>query len=162
MRRTGAFTLVELVIVMALLCLFLGIAAPSLSRSMHQHNLNQEATRLLAVTEYARDEAVSRGVPMVVWVDVTNGQFGVREIPGFDPASPRDKVFTLLQGIHFDPVQGIASSGQAEAAEFTTDGTLDPSSQTSLRLVDNTNSAIEITQTNDGWGYQIVTDPQTP
>jgi prepilin-type N-terminal cleavage/methylation domain-containing protein len=162
MRRAGAFTLVELVIVMALLCVILGIAAPSLSRSMHQRNLNQEATRLLGVTEYARDEAVSRGVPMVVWVDVANGQFGVREIPGYDAASPRDKVFTLPDGIRFDPARGIASSGEAEVAEFTTDGTLDPSSQQTLALVDNTKSSIEIAQTSDGWGYQIVTDAPAP
>jgi prepilin-type N-terminal cleavage/methylation domain-containing protein len=162
MRRAGAFTLVELIIVMALLCVILGIAAPSLARSMHEHKLTQEATRLLGITEYARDEAVSRGVPMVVWVDVANGQYGVKEVPGFDPASVRDKQFTLQDGIHFDPARGISSSGQAEAAEFTTDGTLDPSSQTSLRLVDETNSAIEIAQTNDAWGYQIVKDTQSP
>ena len=57
---------------MALLCVILGVAAPSLSRSMRQRNLTQEAARLLAATEYARDEAISRGVPMAVWIDVAN------------------------------------------------------------------------------------------
>jgi type II secretion system protein H len=161
MRRAGAFTLVELVLVMALLCVILGLAAPSLSRSMHQRNLAQEATRLLAVTEYARDEAVSQGAPMVVWIDADTGHFGAKAMPGYEDSGARSKEFTLLDGLHFD-TQGtsVGSAGEADAAEFTTDGTLDPSSQTSLRLVDRSNSAIEITQTSDAWGYEIVKNPQ--
>jgi hypothetical protein len=96
---------------------------------------------------------------MVVWIDVANGQFGVKEIPGYDAAGPRDKEFTLLDGVHFDPARNLASTGQTQAALFTADGTLDPSSMTTLRLVDNTNSAIEVAQTTDAYGYQIVQSP---
>jgi prepilin-type N-terminal cleavage/methylation domain-containing protein len=158
MRRAAAFTLVELIIVMGLLCVILAIAAPSLSRSMRQHDLNQEALRVLAVTEYARDEALSRGVPMVVWIDQAEGRFGVRPEPGYDAESAaRDKEFKLLDGLHFEVPQGLAAAGEADAAEFTTDGSLDPASQQSLLLVDRTNSSVEIAQTNDALGYQIVT-----
>ena len=79
-------------------------------------------------------------------------------MPGYDAATPRDKEFTLLDGLHFDIQQGMASSGQAQAAEFGADGTLDPSSQQTLRIVDRTNAAIEIAQTSDASEYQIVDD----
>jgi type II secretion system protein H len=161
MQRATAFTLVELILVMALLCVILGLAAPSLSRSIHQRDLTQEATRVLAATEYARDEAVSLGVPMEVWIDAGAGKYGVKAMPGNEDAGARSKDFTLTEGVHFDAQKGSAdAAGQTDVAEFTPDGTLDPSSATSLRLVDRTESAIDIAQTTDAWGYEIVKGTQ--
>jgi type II secretion system protein H len=171
MPRAGAFTLVELILVMALLCVILGIAVPSLSRSIHERNLEQEATRLLALTEYARDEAVSQGVPMSVWIDSASGHFGAQAMPGYEDAGARGKDFTLITGLRFDMTgaslgaqkqTGLATHagtfGENEVAEFMPDGTLDPSSQASVRLVDQSSSSIEIAQTKDAWGYEIVRD----
>jgi len=155
-RRAGAFTLVELILVMALLCVILGIAAPSLSRSFHQRNLNQEATRLLAVTEYARDEAISRGVPMIA------GCFGARPKIGFEDSGARVKEFKLTDGLRFDTEKNSASStGTNDAVEYEPDGTLDASSQAAFDLVDKSNSSIEVARTSDATGYEIVqNDPQ--
>jgi type II secretion system protein H len=185
MPGARAFTLVEMILVMALLCVILGIAAPSLSRSFHQRNLNEEATRLLALTEYARDEAVSQGVPMSVWIDVETGHFGAQAMPGYEDAGARSKEFTLIEGLHFDVLEDSPSAavqtagasqtgmagrtgaarppsvaGQSEVAEFLPDGTLDPSSQPAVRLEDRSNSAIEVAQTKDAWGYEIVEEAQ--
>lgn len=162
MRSARAFTLVELVIVMALLCVILAVAAPSLSRSMHGRNLKQEATRLLALTEYARDEAASQGVPMVVWIDPNAGRFGVKIKPGFEEeAEARDKEFTLTDGLHFDALKDLPSDGtETDAAEFAPDGTLDPSSETSISLIDQSNGSITVSQTSDACGYEIVENAQ--
>ncbi len=73
-KHGPAFTLIELVVVMAVLATVLAIVVPSLSRSCKQRHRRQEADRLLAVIEYARDEAVSQGVPMVVWIDAEQGK----------------------------------------------------------------------------------------
>ncbi len=161
--------MVELILVMALLCVILGLAAPSLARSFHDRNLTEEATRLLALTEYARDEAVSQGVPMRVWIDAETGHFGAQALPGYEDAGARSKEFTLIDGLRFDLTAGspgIAKqtglAGRASAvagndvAEFLPDGTLDPSSQSAVRLVDRSASSIEVAQTQDGWGYEIV------
>ena len=51
-RSAEGFTLVELIIVMTLLAIVAALSVPSLSRSMRQRNLDEEATRLLALTEY--------------------------------------------------------------------------------------------------------------
>jgi type II secretion system protein H len=159
MRSAGAFTLVELILVMALLCVILGLAVPSLSRSMRQRNLMQEGTRLLAMTEYARDEAISRGVPMSLWVDAGAGRYGVRAMPGYEDAGARSKEFTLIEGVHFDAQKTMLSgAGEADAAEFLPDGTLDSSSQTALRIEDQSSSGVEIEQMKDGSGYEIVKD----
>ena len=65
----AAFTLVELLLIMALLVVVLAVAAPMLSSSMRGHGLNGEAVRFVALTEFARSEAISQGVPMVLHGD---------------------------------------------------------------------------------------------
>jgi type II secretion system protein H len=169
MPRARAFTLVELILVMALLCVILGLAAPSLSRSFQERNLAQEATRLLALTEYARDEAISQGVPMSLWIDAATGRFGAQAMPGYEDAGARGKQFSLIDGLHFEllgsspgaaaqtaPAPGTSALQGNDVAEYLPDGTLDPSSRQSIRLVDRSNSAIEVAQMKDASGYEIV------
>jgi hypothetical protein len=48
--------------------------------------------------------------------------------------------------------------GGNDVVEYLPDGTLDPSSQVSIRLVDRSNSTIEVAQTKDASGYEIVKD----
>ncbi len=174
-----AFTLVELILVMALLVVFLGIVVPSVSRSLRQRNLEQEAARLLALTEYGRDEAMGQGVPMDVWIDVDNKSFGVEPKPGYSGTATRTKTFQLNDDMHFDPITGgltvkpgtgagltgvpaappvQPTHGGITAAEFAPDGTLDPGSVATVRLADRTNSGVSVTLTADGYGYQIVKD----
>ena len=156
-----AFTLVELVLVMALLVTLLALTVPSLSRSLRQRNLEQEAARLLAVTEYGRDEAASHGVPAVVWLDPDNGHFGVEVKKGFDADAVHAKEYVLNgAGLKFDPPEGgVASPVQGHGfnvAEFAPDGTLDAASVPALRITDSGHhSAISLSQTTDGYGYQI-------
>jgi len=163
MRCARAFTLVELVLVMALLCVILGIASPSLSRSFHQRNLKQEATRLLAVTEYARDEAISQGVPMVVWIDSEGGLFGARAKAGYESAGARPKDFKLTDGLHFEMEKNsLPASGTNDAVEFEPDGTLDSSSQPAFDIADQSDFSIEVARNNDATGYEIVPDGVQP
>jgi hypothetical protein len=48
-----------------------------------------------------------------------------------------------------------SAAGQSDVAEFLPDGTLDPSSEASVRLVDQSNAAIDVTQNKDGSAYEI-------
>lgn len=154
---TRAFTLVELIIVMALLATIMALSAPSLSRSLRGRNLDQEAKRFIALTEYARQEAVSQGVPMVVWIDPEAGQFGVEPKTGYPAMSNRVKNYKLNDDVHFE-VGSTASraEGVLQAVELAPDGMPEPTSIASLRLVDRFESAVAITKTRDGWGYEIV------
>ena len=156
-----AFTLIELVLVMALLVTLLALAVPSLSRSLRQRNLEQEASRLLAITEYGRDEAASHGVPVMVWLDPENGHFGVEVKKGFDADAVHAKEYVLNgSDLKFDPPEGgVASPVQGHGfnvAEFAPDGTLDTASVQALHITDAPrHSSISLTQTTDGYGYQI-------
>ena len=179
-KRAAAFTLVELVLVMALLVTLAAIAVPSLARSLRGHNLDQQADRLLGLTEYGRDEAASQGMPMVMWIDADSGRFGVDTKPGYGSgqANARAREYELGDDAHFDPIgQGMVPSappvgttaqppatgvapqgthGGVTVAEFEPDGTLDPGSLPSVRIVDRAGDALSIAQTPDAYGYQIT------
>ena len=179
-ERTAAFTLIEMVLVMALLATLAAIAIPSLARSLRGHNLDGQADRLLALTEYGRDEAVSQGFPMVMWIDVDGGRCGVDTKPGYGSGqeNARAREYALGDDARFDPVgqgmvssvpaagttaQGQTASGSPQGthegvtvAEFEPDGTLDPGSLAGFHLVDRGGESISVSQTPDAYGYEIV------
>jgi len=80
---TRAFTLIELILVMAMLLTVLSLAAPSLVRFFRGRNLEAEARRLLAMTRYGQSRAVSEGRPMLLWLNAESNQYGLRIDPSF-------------------------------------------------------------------------------
>lgn len=154
--QTPGFTLVELIIVMALLAVVAAIAVPSLSGSLRQRSLNEEASRVLALTEYGRDEAVSQGVPMTIWINPQSQRFGVEPKAGFDGDESRSKDFALNPDLHFEIERSATRNGLIDAVEFSPDGAVASSSVDAMRLVDRFNSAVTIARTADGWAYEIV------
>lgn len=152
----GAFTLIELVLVMLLIAVMAALSVPSLARSMRSRGLANEGGRLLALTEYARDEARSQGIPMAVWIDVPGARYGVQPKEGFEGAVGRNRTFALSPELRFAPLDGPASGGTARAAEFEPDGTLDPGSVARIRVMDASGSAVELARTSDRLGYEIA------
>lgn len=172
-----AFTLVELLLVMALLVILLAFIAPSLRNSFRQRAVDQEAVRLLAVTEYARNEAVSQGIPTEVWIDPQHGAYGADAVPGYDN-DKMDPTTTPTTGGNSAPITGVmakeyslpmdahieapgaphaASNGHSQMIQFDPDGT--PTLSTaidSVRIVDQDNRTSTLTLTTDGWGYEIT------
>jgi len=155
--RAAGFTLVELIIVMVVLAIVAGLSMPLLSGSIRQRHLKDEAARFLALTEYARDEAVSQGVPMSVWIDSATSHFGVEPKAGFDGAPGRNRDFAMNPDIHFEIDKAAnASGGSLMPVEFATDGSPATTSVETVRLADRFNSAITIARTKDGWSYEIL------
>jgi Tfp pilus assembly protein FimT len=170
----AGFTLVELILVMAVMVTILAFIAPMLRNSFKQRGINQEAVRLLALTEYARNEAVSQGVPTQVWIDPAKGNFGAEAMPGYDgdkeSAGPgtaqgatdtavRVKEYALPADTHFDTLKSTqrTAEGYVQVIEFNPDGT--PTTETgidSIRIVDKDNNSALLTLTTDGWGYEIT------
>lgn len=56
------FTLLELILVMVILSTVLAMAAPSLRGFFGSRKTHDEASRLLALTQYARSQAISEGI----------------------------------------------------------------------------------------------------
>lgn len=154
--RTRAFTLVELVLVMLLLATVTALSMPSLARSMRQRHLAGEAARFLALTEYARDEAISQGVPTILWIDPANGRFGVEVKAGFTGDAQRAREFAINPDVQFEAAAVPTKDGVAKVVEFAPDGTADDSSVESVRIVDRFASALAIARTANRDGYEIL------
>jgi type II secretion system protein H len=96
------FTLVELMLVMALLVIMLGFAAPSLSRFFRGRTLDSEARRMLALTRYGQSRAVSEGVPMLLWIDPKLGTYGLKAQTGYTDRDQKAVEYTLGQDLQME------------------------------------------------------------
>lgn len=60
-RRAAGFTLIEVMIVVAILAIFAGIATPNFRELITQNRMTSQANDLLAALQFARSEAITRG-----------------------------------------------------------------------------------------------------
>src|SRR5437773_1580616 len=79
----AAFTLIELILVMALLSIVLAFAAPALSSFFRGRTIDSEARRLVSLIRYGQSRAVSEGVPIILWIDARKNTYGLQHEPGF-------------------------------------------------------------------------------
>src|SRR5664279_4709733 len=98
------FTLIELILVMALLTIVVSLTAPRLSRFFHGRTLDSEARRLLALTRSGQSRAVSEGIPIDLWVDAGQGTFGLEAEPSYDTSDPKAVDFALDSGLQLEVV----------------------------------------------------------
>jgi type II secretion system protein H len=85
--RPPGFTLIELILVMAILAAVMAVSAPSLGRFFRGRNLDSEAYRLLALTRHAQERAVTEGVPMILWFDINARRYGLMADPSWSLAA---------------------------------------------------------------------------
>ncbi len=155
-RSIAAFTLVEMIIVMALLAIVMAVAAPMLGRSMKERNLPDEAKRFLSATEYARSEAVSQGVPMVVWLDLEARRVGIEAKTGFEGEPTRNRDYVLNPDVHMETDQKATAGRNINVVEFGPDGAPTETSAESVKLADRFGYAITVARTSDRWSYEIL------
>ena len=186
MRRSepctrSAFTLIELILVMAMLAAVIAVAAPSLSRFFKGQALDSEANRLLALTRYAQSRAVSEGIPMVLWINRALGTYGLRREAGFSAGtSPvlagartpllddKEKTFRLAPRLRFDlslstPQQPRAggrvaaqAANQLPEIHFAPDGSIDESSLRMVLIREDETRWLALRQTENGLAYEIT------
>jgi prepilin-type N-terminal cleavage/methylation domain-containing protein len=92
---TRAFTLIELILVMALIVIAVSLIAPHFSSFFRGRALDSEMHQLLALMHDGQSRAVSEGVPMLLWIDEKKSAYGLEEEPGFADKDPQAEEFTL-------------------------------------------------------------------
>src|SRR5258705_4535465 len=80
----GAFTLIELILVMTILTIAVSITAPALANFFRGRTLDSEARRLLSLTRQGQSRAVSEGVPMELWLDTAHNSYGLEAEPSYE------------------------------------------------------------------------------
>jgi prepilin-type N-terminal cleavage/methylation domain-containing protein len=168
-REDSAFTLVELILVMALLVIVISIASPTLARFFRGRALSTEAGRLLALTRYGQSEAVSTGVPMVVWINWKEGTYGMREETGFQTSTrskgstearnqfstdlPRD--YELAKDLSFELPSDERVTNNIATIRFIPDGSIDEDSLRSIYLKDKENTLLPLIQATNRLRYEL-------
>lgn len=177
-RPRRAFTLIELILVMALLTVIISLTAPSLSRFFHGRTLDSEARRLLALTRSGQSRAVSEGVPVDLWVDAENRAFGLAAEPSYEANDPKAMEFELDIGLQIEvvnqaatvPARPLSRTRQISTASaprvalvraglptirFLPDGSIAESSPPKLHLTSNDGNSLWLAQSRDRLNYEI-------
>lgn len=169
-----AFTLIELVLVLALLGVAVAVAAPALSRFFSGRTLDNEARHLLAMTRYAQSRAVSEGLPMLLWLRPETGAYGLRAETAFTEEDSRAVEHTLPDALRFEvappglegesPWQLAAlATGSQQFIRFTPDGFVDPNSPQWIWLqTADGRDATWLVLTANRLQYELATLPPLP
>jgi prepilin-type N-terminal cleavage/methylation domain-containing protein len=172
------FTLIELILVMALLTIVISLTAPRLSRFFHSRTLDSEARRLLALTRSGQSRAVSEGVPMDLWVDAEQGTFGLAAEPSYETSDPNAVDFTLDGGLQLavviktvvTPANTLSRNQHTSTASiprvklvhanlptirFLPDGSVGESSPRMLHLTSGDGGSLWLALSRDSVNYEI-------
>jgi prepilin-type N-terminal cleavage/methylation domain-containing protein len=149
------FTLLELICVLAMLATIMAVSAPSLAWFFKGRSLHEESRRFLALTRYARSEAVSASVPMELWIDTGSGNYGLRRqtIYGNEEENPLEYQLTEHQEFEVD-LDDLDKEGIAIFI-FLPDGTMHENNPEEITIMENGKESITIRKTESGVGYVI-------
>ena len=155
----SAFTLIELILVLALLVVITSLAAPAMSNFVRGRALDSEARRLFALIHAGQSRAVSEGLPMVLWVDEKQGTYGLQaETTGRngDPKAETLAVDSTLQlTVLTTGLPTPTSFNNLPAIRFLADGTVDENSPQTLQLTDSAGVSRWLVETRSHTGYEI-------
>ena len=92
-RRSGGFTLIELIAVIVLLAIVLAVSTLSLSKSLASAKVRSASKDLVAALRYTRGQAIVKGKPQVLKLDLDANSYIA---PGKKAVSlPKDMVLRL-------------------------------------------------------------------
>jgi type II secretory pathway pseudopilin PulG len=177
----GAFTLIELILVMAILTMAVSVTAPTLATFFRGRTLDSEARRLLALTRSGQNRAVSEGIPMDLWVNADQRTVGLDAEPSFEKVDPKAVEFTVDSGVQIEvstppvvtPSRMTLVPGQLASTasvprvnlthpsvptiRFLPDGTISENSPQKIRLSGRDDRSLWVALSQDKLSYEIRT-----
>ena len=154
-----AFTLIELILVLALLVIITSLAAPAMANFIRGRAMDSEARRLFALVHAGQSRAVSEGMPMVLWVDEKQNTYGLSaETTGLsgDPKAEDLPVDSTLQiSVLNTGLSAPTTFKNLPAIKFLPDGTVDENSPQTLQLTDSAGVSRWLMLNKTRTGYEI-------
>ena len=158
-RQARGFTLVELILVMALLIIAISLVAPRLEQFFDSRTMDSEVNRFIALTRYAQSRAVSEGLPMVVWVDPKTGTYGLQQESGYKDADGKALNYTVGNGLKINVGKlGAKASASVKRAgfHFSPDGNvITGTSVSGVSIQEGLQKLVWIVATTNGMGCEI-------
>ena len=158
-HHARAFTLIELILVLALLVIITSLAAPAMSRFVRGRALDSEARRLAALMHAGQSRAVSEGAPMMLWVDEKAGSYGLEaETSGANGDAKAENLAvdsTLILAVAGAVAATPVTFKDLPAIKFLADGTVDENSPQTLKLTDSAGFSRWLMEATNHNGYEI-------
>jgi prepilin-type N-terminal cleavage/methylation domain-containing protein len=153
-----AFTLIELVLVMALLVVAVSMVAPRMSDFIRGRALDSEARRLLALMDAGQARAVSEGMPMVLWFNEKQNQCGLEEETPPKGGDLKAEEVDITDSVQIAPVNSSALAetmfNHLPAIRFLPDGTIDANSPHSVQVTEGSDN-LWLNELQNHTGYEI-------
>jgi prepilin-type N-terminal cleavage/methylation domain-containing protein len=165
-----AFTLIELIFVLALLAIVAVFVTGSMGSFFRGRALGFEARRMLSLTHYGQSRAVAEGVPVILWVNPATSTYGLTIQATFSEAEgdPRAVTYVTETGLTLEAPQGAATVISEQDDEklgittegvsvirFMPDGFFDESSVSRITIRQGTEAALELVPTLNRLSYEI-------
>jgi len=152
-RRHG-FTLLELIVVMALLSTVFAVAAPQLRLFMSGRDIEEECRRFLALTRYARTQAIGRGQKMTLWVSPSQGQYGLRpESSSLDQGQPVS--YSVARNLSISAPDAAEDENKEITILFWPDGTIDEQAPQQFTINENDQAQYAIILSDNRLQYEV-------
>jgi type II secretory pathway pseudopilin PulG len=168
--------LIELILVMTILAIAVSFTAPALAHFFRGRSLDSEAGRLLALTRQGQSRAVSEGVPVDLWFDVSRNAYGLEAEASFEPNDPKAVSIgmdpnirlevldlgqgdTALPGLFDENATAPQGSGHAHLPRirFLPDGSVTETSPRRIHLVLQDETSLWLVLANTRLNYEIQT-----
>lgn len=129
-RHQFHFSLLELVMVLAVMGAILAVTAPSLAGFVHGRSVREESRRLVATTRRAASAASALSSRTRLWLDSETGSYGWQLFETFSPDEAEGMAFTVADGIVLE-IEPQPASGLHELV-FRPDGGVEGADSTFL------------------------------
>jgi len=133
-QDSSGFTLLELILVLALLTAIIAVAAPDLRLFLRGRDVTEECRRIVALTRHARNEAISRGQCVELWIDSSQALYGLRG-ESASVEGPAEVEFSLGETLALAP-EDEEVEGESVIL-FWPDGTIDEESPQRFELTED-------------------------
>jgi len=165
--RSRGFTLIELILVMALIVIGISFISPHLGGFIRGRAMQSEARQIISMVHAAQSRAVSGGVPVILWFDKDKNSYGFEEEPGFTDKDPKADEYTVGENLKIEISEDDNALAQpADQSDnphmnlphitFLPDGTVAEGSPRTIKLVDDNGPTLSVTQSKDRNQYEVA------
>jgi len=158
-KSSRAFTLIELILVLALLGIITSMVAPAMSNFIRGRAIDSEARRVFALIHAGQTRAVSEGLPMVLWVDEKKNAYGLEAETTGQNGDAKAENLTVDETLQIAVVNAGASAPTLlhglPVIRFLADGSIDENSPQTIRLTDYAGISRWLVLSRNRMGYEI-------